>query len=333
MIRRVRSDRSRSRSVCLVALATLVGACGGSAPAKPKSDGGAGSGGGAAGSAGAGGATGGTGGAAGQGGHAGTGMATTGMDGGAGEDGQAGTGAAAAFYALAYTSEFGTLNPRTGVFAEIGVLGAGIEGGDLTRSPGGKLYGLVPNGQDPPNQDLVIIDPASVTWTLVGNIGLNRDNGVAIKFRQDGVLFAASFTDLYTIDPSTAQSTHVGALGAPAVPPDQGSIDLSFDANGNLFFQATASQASADAGTSATLYSVNTSTGAATPIGPIGFEVIGMEFAQGTLYGFTRSSQVITIDPATGAGTALSSLTPSGVKVFAAAPIAGSGGASDAAAE
>lgn len=273
----------------------------------------------------------GTSGAAGQGGHAGT--ATAAADGGAGEDGQAGTGAAVTFYALAYASEFGTLNPQTGAFAKVGVLGAAIQGGDITLSPGGKLYGLLANEGSQTTQDLVIIDPVSVTWTLVGNIGLNNSNGVAIKFRRDGVLYAASFTDLYTIDPSTAKATHVGALGAPMVPPDQGSIDLSFDANGNLFFQATANQASADAGTAGTLYSVNTSTGAATLIGPIGFEVIGMEFAQGTLYGFTRNSQVITIDTATGAGTALASLTPSDVKVFAAAPIVGSGGASDAAAD
>ena len=75
MIRWVRSDRSRIRGICLVALATLVGACGGSAPTKPKSDGGAGSGGGAAGSAGAGGATGGTGTAGGGGGPGGAGAA------------------------------------------------------------------------------------------------------------------------------------------------------------------------------------------------------------------------------------------------------------------
>jgi hypothetical protein len=49
----------------------------------------------------------------------------------------------------------------------------------------------------------------------VGNTGLPTDNGLAIKFRHDGVLFGATFTDLYTIDPSTAQATLVGALAQP----------------------------------------------------------------------------------------------------------------------
>jgi hypothetical protein len=48
--------------------------------------------------------------------------------------------------------------------------------------------------------------------------------------------------------------------------------------------------------------------------------VLSAEFARGTLYGFTTSSQVITIDTATGVGTVLSNETPQGVKVFAAAP-------------
>jgi hypothetical protein len=221
-----------------------------------------------------------------------------------GGDSGADGGSRLTFYALAYTSELGTLSPQTGAFAEIGVLGSALQGGDLTRSPAGVLYAIQAN------QDLLIVDPVSATSTTVGNTGLPTDNGLAIKFRHDGVLFGATFTDLYTIDPSTAQATLVGALGAPTVPPDEGSIDLAFDANGNLLFQATANQATADSGTSGTLYSVNTSTGAATPIGPIGFEVIGTEFAQGTLYGFTRSSQVIMIDPATGAGTAVATETP-----------------------
>ena len=59
------------------------------------------------------------------------------------------------------------------------------------------------------------------------------------------------------------------------------------------------------------LYSVNPATGAASRIGPLGFEeVTGLDFApDGTLYGTdTEADQLVTIDPATGAATAVGSL-------------------------
>jgi hypothetical protein len=353
---------NRVRIVGLVALAALVGGCVGGAPAKPTADGGGGSGGsgGRGGSGGSAGATAGTGGAAGgstgtagggagttgSGGTTGTGGAAGGSTGTAGATtgaaGSTGTGGAAAgstgtagsagasatdggldgaagssgdgavdggsqgiFYAIDNNNQFGTLDPRTGVFAQTGILTGIIGGlsGSISRLPGGPLYG------EQSNQDLVIIDPVSVTSTIVGNTG----NGIyGIRFRQDGVLFATSISDLYTINRTTAVATHIGSLGTPG----GGFVDLAFDASGNLFFQH-----SPDA--PGTLYSVNTSSGFATAIGPIGFEVAAMDFAQGTMYGFTTDSRIITINTATGAGTVLVSETPQGVKVYAVTPTTG----------
>jgi hypothetical protein len=61
------------------------------------------------------------------------------------------------------------------------------------------------------------------------------------------------------------------------------------------------------------LYEINLNTGAATPVGPVGFlDVEGLCFQPGTgaLFGWNDGGHLITIDPATGAGTTVG---PSGV--------------------
>jgi hypothetical protein len=224
-------------------------------------------------------------------------------------------------YAVALGNAFGRLDPQAGAFVQLGTL-AGIQNGttgavgDLARLPGGTLYGIQGN------EDLVTIDPVAVASTLVGNVG--SLNLFAIKFRSDGVLFGASLTDLYTINPKTAQTTHVGSFGISTAA--FGYFDLAIDANGNVFLQVSYPNST----TGGTLYSVNSSTGAATQIGSIGFLVAATEFVSGTLYGFTAcptipcptgtASQVLTINPATGAGTVLVGETPQGVEISAAAP-------------
>jgi hypothetical protein len=61
------------------------------------------------------------------------------------------------------------------------------------------------------------------------------------------------------------------------------------------------------------LYTINPANGAATSVGPIGYAVTGMVFANGTLFGVTTSHSaasprsLIRIDPATGAGTLVGS--------------------------
>lgn len=213
------------------------------------------------------------------------------------------------FYAMAFGNQFGTLDAQTGAFTPRGIL-TGIQGGlsgDITRSPAGVLYG------EQSDHQLVSIDPVGLTSTPIGNTG----NGIfAIKYRPDGVLFGASNTDLYTIDPATGLATHIGVLGVPT----SSYYDLAFDPSGNLFFTESAGS----------LYSVNTQTGAATVVGPIGFAVVGAEFGDGELYGFTTGSQVIKINTTTGAGTVVA-MESGAVTVFAAAPsgltTVGAGGA------
>ena len=50
---------------------------------------------------------------------------------------------------------------------------------------------------------------------------------------------------------------------------------------------------------------MNTTTGLASLVGNIGFEVFALDYANGSLFGFTASGQIITIDTTTGTGTFL----------------------------
>jgi hypothetical protein len=184
-------------------------------------------------------------------------------------------------YAMSQNNEFGTVDVTTGVFTQVGTLSIQSGSfGDLARLPGGMLYG------EQGNQDLVIVDPVTVTSTVVGNTG---NSIYAIKFRHDGVLFGASHTDLYTIDTVTANATHVGTFGVPS----SSYWDLAFDDQGNLFLTQS----------SGSLYKVDTITGVATVVGSIGFSVVATDFDNGTLYGFTSDSKIISIDTKTGVGT------------------------------
>src|SRR5688572_1269247 len=58
------------------------------------------------------------------------------------------------------------------------------------------------------------------------------------------------------------------------------------------------------------LYSIDAVTGATTVIGDTGFAINGLNYYNGTLYGISRlGGNVLTLDTATGAGTAIAPLT------------------------
>jgi hypothetical protein len=192
---------------------------------------------------------------------------------------------------------FGTVDVQTGVFTQTGTMSGYPE--DLARLPGGALYAQLDT------QDLVIVDPATAKSTLVGNTG----NGIlVIKFRRDGVLFGASHTDLYRIDKTTAQATHVGAFGVPY----PSNFDISFDDQNNLYMTQD----------SGTLYKVDVATGVASAIGPTGFAMNALDFDQCALYGFTLDSKIITINTSTGIGTFLANVSPASPVIYGIATMA-----------
>lgn len=159
---------------------------------------------------------------------------------------------------------------------------------DLAVTPDGRLYSIS-------NNNLFEVNglTAEVTWVAKVPGALN----VALTFDKDGTLLAADKAGgLRRIDPQTGQVTELGTYGT-----DLGSSgDLVALADGRLYDVNDVG----DAKSNNELIRIDPSTGAATRVGSIGFRMVwGLSFWGGTLYGFTRSGEFVSIDPQTGAGS------------------------------
>jgi PEP-CTERM motif len=188
-------------------------------------------------------------------------------------------------YVYLTNGEFGTTDLQNGSFTLIGP--ASTEYEDLTRLPGGVLYGA--NGS---SQLLIINQITGAISSVVGNMG---NDIFAVKFSGSGALFGTSATDLYTINKSNANPTLVGAFGIA----NSGVFDVTFNGN-KMYLQETNG-----AGGISNLYTVNTSTGVATLVGNVGYALWALDFEGSTLYGFTQGGQIVSIDTTSGAGTFL----------------------------
>jgi hypothetical protein len=186
-------------------------------------------------------------------------------------------------YVFLTSGEFGTMDLQSGSFTAIGPASATYE--DMTRLPGGDLYAV-----DSSDRLLILDQSTGAISSVIGTMG-NSIEGA--KFDGSGTLFGYNKTDLYTVNPSNANVTLVGAFGI--------STGTYYDAafNGNTMYLE---ETNGTGGTS-NLYTVNTSTGAATLVGNIGSEIYALDFENGTLYGFTASGQNVSIDTSTGVGT------------------------------
>lgn len=163
-----------------------------------------------------------------------------------------------------------TINPFSARVTTVGALN--VENGgplsDISFRPGfNTLFGW-----SPVNAALFSVNLATGAASRVGpdNPGLQGGGGLA--FRSDGVLFAtpdeANLRTMFTIDPVTGVLTPVGAR-----PVDQFFINaLAF--NGPTLFGSL----SLIPPNTSNLGTVNTSTGAATPLGPAVLNLDGIEF-------------------------------------------------------
>lgn len=157
------------------------------------------------------------------------------------------------------------------------------------------------------DNNLYTIDPTTGVSTLVGNMGVEMTD-IALS---NGVMFGVSFPvsgpdSLYAINPSTGAATLIGPTGvflnALQFSPDGTTL---YAAGGAPLCGPTPPHPTA----CDTLYTVNTTTGAATPVGAAGsYNSSGdLEFAS-NLYLTSATSttdQLFTVDPTTGAGTPL----------------------------
>lgn len=206
------------------------------------------------------------------------------------------------------------------VFVALVALG-GFFAPDLEATPGaGTLFGT-----DASFGNLIVIDPLTGAGTLIGFMGRQAVPALAAD-PTTGVLYAGGgggVPDLYIVDPATGAATLVGDTGlgfGAAI----GGMD--FSADGTLY---AAVNIAGDGGTGSDhLAIIDTTTGAATVIGPFGtctgvtipssgggsctidgIEAVAFD-ASGTLWGALRPSSrnagalgLYTIDPATGAAT------------------------------
>lgn len=178
----------------------------------------------------------------------------------------------------------GTVDVATGSVSVIGNMG--VQMTDLAFDPSGNLYGIS-------FTNLYQINSTTGQASLVGGLGLTGAN--ALVFGTDGTLYAAAnnTTNLYSINTVTGAATSLGSTGFLS----EG--DLAFN-GGNLFLSSTTDQ----------LIQVGLNPVSGTVIGAFGVPDVfglGTELANGgngILYGIS-GTQILTINTATGAGTAL----------------------------
>lgn len=123
---------------------------------------------------------------------------------------------------------------------------------------------------------------------------------VGMTFLPDGTLLAADNAgDVRVIDPATGDISEIGSFGNGYALAG----DLVAVANGTMYGIADEGPDGTEA-TSNVLLTVDTNTGAATAIGPIGYAgVFGVAVANDHVYAFTRDGEIVEIDPVSGAGT------------------------------
>jgi hypothetical protein len=195
---------------------------------------------------------------------------------------------ATTFYALAFdqaSTPFGTIDPTTGVFTQIGSAFAN-PADDIAVSPTGVVYAVLDSGS------LITINTTTAAISVVGTL----PSGVqSLAFRPDGTLFGATTTSLYTLNTSTAAGTLLGSLGlGTGIDAD----NIRFD--GSTLFVMTVE-------TNSRLFSLSQTTGAGTLVGSSGIDDVSLgAFFGGVFYGSNAAgaqNHIAQINPATGAGT------------------------------
>lgn len=152
-----------------------------------------------------------------------------------------------------------TIDRATGQGTVVGAFGIASQTmADLTFTRDGTLYGWLV-----PSDDLHTIDVTTGQATIVGDSGLSNQAGAGLAANAADAIFFAGLQGLgpllRTIDRSTGLSTTVAPV---TVAPDRVVAALAFDSAGILFGVALTQH-----GGSASLITINTSTGQATVLG------------------------------------------------------------------
>ena len=209
------------------------------------------------------------------------------------------------------------IDPTTGVGNNVGTITFAGTSPSLAVDPN---TGVVYGGGGGGNPNVITINPISGEGQILGASGLGFAAIGALDFRADGTLFASvniagnggtGSDHLATIDLTTGQASLIGAFGActgvPSLPVDgsgscsiEGMEAIAFDGAGNLFGAVNPRGALGAAASYAGLYSIDTTSGAATFIAEIldgsseelSGGIVSLQFdSDGTLFGGTGRAQ------------------------------------------
>jgi hypothetical protein len=130
------------------------------------------------------------------------------------------------------------------------------------------------------NGDLWEIDPSNGDMTSIGGGGAGL-NGLAFNPVTEELYGAASY-DLYEIDIDNGAQTHIGAFGGTSV-----MIGIAFDSNGVLYGWDVMDDK---------LWTIDTSTGAATEVGPLmaGAQSLNLLYAQDGAFDYETDTLYLT---------------------------------------
>lgn len=236
------------------------------------------------------------------------------------------------------SSQFGVVDLASGGFHAIG--GAAPEQEEsLVWGPSGLLYTL-----GDASGSLETINPATGATTVVGPTGLPfLAPGISSVFSLTGLNGNLYLTDhsanLYSVNPSTGAATLIGPTGMPLDPKVPGSVNpdgtLNFcdqilnGVGGKLYATFDSYTFNPNTGTVASvrvppdLWRIEPSTGATTLIGPTNLNLDGGVEVNGKLYAFYEpnvTSQLVTLDLASGNTTFGTNIDPAAGLIFGAAP-------------
>lgn len=213
-------------------------------------------------------------------------------------------------YVAGGNNEFGTLDLTTGAFQQLGVLTIPV--GDqmfgMGFSSNGILYGIDSGGASTSfTAHLWRIDPTNAVATDLGDTG-QFSIGATVYGNTVYALDSSNNAVLYTVNPSNLNTTVIGTTGFA------GDGLIAFDPSGRLF-------AGENSFPGDNLYLVNPTTAASTFVGDMNDIMFTGIFVGSTLYAFSPdNSTIYTIDTTTGASTPVGTYTlPNGDFIFASA--------------
>jgi hypothetical protein len=179
-----------------------------------------------------------------------------------------------------------TVNTGTGATHIVGTMPSVMY--DIAFDAKGNLYGV------DSTSSLWKINATNASATKVGSVGATVNS---LVFSPTGTLYAAG-SALYKVSTSTGAGTKIGS----GLSGYSSSGDLAYDAAGNLFLSTTSNN----------LVKVSTNTGTASLVGAMSFNLVyGMAYGPDhVMYGLSdATSQIFTINTATGKGTLKSTFT------------------------